>query len=71
MSTRTIVEFNHDYAHAIERNHASFLKALECYLASASEEDAECLKRFGIHRIWTGHHSDDRRIVTPREGETL
>ena len=64
MSTRTIFEINHDMAREIERNPQSFLRDLDRYLGSASQENAERLERYGIRRAWWGHHSDERKVVS-------
>ena len=64
MSTRTIVEINHDCADMIERNPDSFVRDLMSYLNSAGEDNAERLKRYGITLAWWGHHSDERAVVT-------
>ena len=64
MSVRTIFEINHDHTDMIERNPHSFVRDLTSYLSSASQENAERLSRYGIRLAWSGHHSDERRVVT-------
>jgi hypothetical protein len=64
MSTRSIFEINHDFAGEIARYPEEFIEALTRYLNSASAEAAEELRCFGMARSWTGHHSDQRKVVT-------
>ena len=64
MSIRTIVEINHDFGHQIERNPEAFLRALRHYINSTSERNGAELERFGVRVAWSGHHSDDRKVVT-------
>lgn len=71
MSTRTIVEINHDFAHMIEKNPDSFVRDLMRYLGSAGEDNAARLERYGIRLAWWGHHSDERAVVTKYETKTL
>ena len=69
MGTRTILEFNHDRAHDIERDPEGFMQALNYYLNSASQKNMERLERYGIRRVWWGSSYDQRKLVTPF-GET-
>ena len=71
MSTRTIVEINHDYAHRIEEEPESFVRDLMRYLGSAGEDNATRLERYGIRLAWQGHHSNKRSVVTEYETKEL
>lgn len=71
MSTRTIFEFNHDYAHEIERDPEYFVKALLRYLGSAGDDNAVRLERFGVRLAWWGHHSAERKVVTKYSEKAL
>ena len=64
MSIRTIFEFNHDYVHKIKEDPEGFLRALEYYLNSASQREADALELFGVRRAWMGHHSTERKVAT-------
>lgn len=65
MSQRTIVEINHDLAHAIERNPDDFMMTLRMYLGSGDPRHAERLRlSYGFNVAWRGHHSDERSVVT-------
>lgn len=64
MSQRSVVEFNHDYSHEIDRAPSGQVeKLLVQALASGSDESWEPLRRFGITRVVQLHHSDDRKVV--------
>lgn len=69
MSQRTIVEFNHDYAHKLDGAddiRQVFARLVDHALRSGSKEDWEQLRRFGITRIVQCHHSDDRKVIVNR-----
>jgi hypothetical protein len=53
MSNRTLIEINHD---ALEVSDG-LLEALHRYVKSASRENADWLKHYGIHVIGMRHHS--------------
>lgn len=59
MSIRSIMEFNHDMSHEIERNPQAFLTILGQYLASANFRNSVELQRFGITVMASHHHSAD------------
>lgn len=64
MSQRSVCEFNHDYAHYIERNPEMFCELLRRALAGGDKESWEELGlRFGLKRIIQRHHSDDGEVV--------
>ena len=63
MSVRTIVEFNHDYAHRIDEDGAEFVAWLRYALNSGSSVNWERLEQFGVRRIVQAHHSDDRSAM--------
>lgn len=63
MSTRSIVEINHDYTHEIADNPVEFVQALRIYLNDPNEPNAKSLLRFGMIVAWSGHHSEDRHIL--------
>jgi predicted transcriptional regulator len=66
MSIRTLVEFNHDYAHRIEEDGLQFLTLLEAVLRGHDKEATEELQhRFGVTVGRARHHS------TPMKGELL
>ena len=60
MSQRTIVEFNNDYAHEIERHGEAFVAILKTALASGDDRHWEALKAFGITKGFQCHHSTKR-----------
>lgn len=63
MSMRSLVEFNHDYAHKIVADPDGFVLALRHFLNGADLKTAEALERFGVTVSVTAHHSDDRHAV--------
>jgi hypothetical protein len=63
MSMRSIVEFNHDYAHRIEDEPATFAGLLTLALKSGGPEQWERLEHFGVRRAVMTHHSADRKVV--------
>jgi hypothetical protein len=71
MGTRTIFEINHDMTHAIEDDPEAFVKALVYYLGSASDRNAESLRRFGLRRAWWGSSYDERKVVSKYEETVL
>ncbi len=64
MSVRTIVEFNHDFAHEISENAPEFVKLLRRAMGSGSKECWERLERFGVTFAVSAHHSDERTVST-------
>lgn len=65
MSNRTIVEFNHDFAHEIERDPKGFMgtiKKMLCFGSNAPGLDTG-LARYGIKTAPTCSHVDTR-VVT-------
>ena len=68
MSWRTLIEFNHDVmGKAIKADPEGFVRAMDFLNNSASERNAEEVKRFGITVIRTRHHSDDFMSQLPPE----
>jgi hypothetical protein len=63
MSMRTIVEFNHDYAHKIADDPAEFAAWLDLALKSGDQRRWDELERYGVKRAVMAHHSDDRKAV--------
>lgn len=64
MSQRTIVEFNHDCGHEIDRDPEGFLRALRHLINSGSgTRENEALERFGVRVTPTHHHSVRARVV--------
>lgn len=63
MSVRTIVEFNHDYAHKIDENGPEFLAWLRLALNSSNKDSWGKLDRFGVRMAAVAHHSDDRKVT--------
>ena len=58
MSNRTIMEFNHDYAHNIEENSLTFLELIGAVMRGLDREAKEELQsRFGVTVGRTRHHS--------------
>ena len=62
MSNRSLIEINHDFSHAIERDPYSFASAMCRYLGSASHENAKELQRYGVRVFGMRHHSDGFNI---------
>jgi hypothetical protein len=62
MSMRTIIEFNHDYAHLITDEGPEFVAFLRQALNSGSERDWEKLRHFGVRRALMAHHSQERKV---------
>ena len=64
MSQRTIVEFNHDFAHKIDAEATGKVEAL-LYQAmrSGAREYWELLEPYGIRRIVQCHHADERAVI--------
>lgn len=59
MSNRSLIEFNHDFSHAIKRDPAGFAADLGAYLSSASPRTASILEdRYGLRVFGMRHHSD-------------
>lgn len=64
MSQRSVVEFNHDCSHEIDKAPTGAVERLLLRaLASGSDEAWEPLRRYGITRVVQLHHSDDRKVV--------
>lgn len=60
MSNRTLIEINHDFAHAIDAGGAGdFERALLGYLRSASKESAKRLEFYGVRVLGMRHHSEN------------
>lgn len=59
MSNRTLIEINHDCAHAIDRaGTGDFERALLRYLRSAGRDEAKYLERYGVRVFGMRHHSE-------------
>lgn len=58
VSNRALIEINHDFTYHIDNNPREFTDALCSYLKSASPDNAEKLKYFGVHVFGTRHHLD-------------
>lgn len=54
MSSRTLIEINHDFEGRLD---ADFLAALRRYLCSANRDTADDMARFGVRVIGMRHHS--------------
>lgn len=66
MSIRSLIEINHDFAWRMD---ADFQQALQRYLASGSQHEADALKlSYGLNVIGTRHHSTDFRIPEGTDG---
>lgn len=66
MSNRTLMEFNHDYAHRIEENWLQFSELLGAVMRGRDQAAIEELRSsFGVTVGRTRHHS------TPMKGELL
>lgn len=63
MSQRTIVEFNHDFAHDVEDNAEEVGKRLRRAMSSGDPKEWEKLAQFGIQRVVQAHHSDKRSAI--------
>lgn len=68
MSIRSLLEFNHDYAHEITNDPAAFIAALRRYQNCADRETAAPLERFGVRRVSTRHHADKFHIDEREDG---
>lgn len=62
MSNRTIVEINHDYAAKIRADEAAFSAALGQALNSDASYAWDALRGFGVTRLASAHHSDEREV---------
>lgn len=71
MSQRTIVEFNHDYAGAIDRDPDGFLRAIRNMLNSGVNENEsdkrDRLDHYGVRTSPTHHHSDKAEVILTTE----
>ena len=71
MGNRTIVEFNHDYAHKIDDDPEGFLRAIRTMLSSGVNEQEsdkrDALALFGVRTSPTHHHSSRAEIVLSDE----
>ncbi len=63
MSHRTVVEFNHDFAHMIRKHPERFLMALGVALNSGSQSNWQELHEFGVNYITDRHHSNKGAVV--------
>lgn len=64
MSIRTIIEINHDYGDAIDRDPEGFVHAIRSQIRSAYEpETIQRLRHFGVVVVESVHHSTDRKVV--------
>lgn len=63
MSNRTIVEFNHDYTHKIDRDAVTFIRGLLNALRGGDRESWKALESFGVRQAIMAHHSDKRHVV--------
>jgi hypothetical protein len=57
VSNRTLLEINHDYVHSLN-DPTPFKEILIRYLCSASPQNAEELKRYGVRVFGIRHHSE-------------
>lgn len=69
MSQRTIVEFNHDFGGAIDRDPEGFVQAIRAMInGGATDRYAnEHLRRYGVTASPTCHHSGIRKVVLATE----
>ncbi len=67
MSTRTIVEINHDFADRLERSPGPFMRVLGEWLRGATPEAKALLEHYGVRVVWSGHHSMQREVNTEHE----
>ena len=67
MSSRSIVEINHDHAGRIERNRDLFMGLLERALNSNDRAHWDKLLPFGVRRITTCHHTEERKVIVGKE----
>ena len=63
MSTRTIIEINHDHVERIKIEPEFFARQMRLALQSNSNEAWSYLRMFGVTRIVEAHHSDERKVV--------
>lgn len=64
MSFRTIIELNHDYGHAIQRDPEAFIRFLTSHINAANDPDTiDALRHYGVVVVETVHHSADRAVV--------
>jgi hypothetical protein len=68
MSQRSIIELNHDFSHAIDREGGRFVDLLLRALASGDERYWQDLDRYGVRRIAQCHHSEHRTVTVGRGG---
>ena len=64
MSQRTIVEFNHDYAHEVGRDRGALSELLAAVMRSGRPDSEEewRLGRYGVRVLTSRHHSDSLRV---------
>ena len=65
MSSRTLIEINHDYS---DRLDAEFLAWLKLYARSGASNAAERLADMGVRVIADRHHADLYRIPEKTDG---
>lgn len=62
MSNRTIIELNHDWAAKIASDPAEAGAALAAALTRNDQPGWDALRQFGMTRIVTAHHTDERNV---------
>ena len=67
MSSRSIVEINHDHAGRIERNRDLFMGLLERALSNSIHDNWAKLLPFGVRLITTCHHTEERKVIVGKE----
>lgn len=69
MSVRTIVEFNHDYGHVIDRDPDGFMRSLRTVLAGNGRGEWDNLRlHYGVRYLVKRHHSTDGDVRLLNEG---
>ena len=63
MSQRTVVEFRHDFVHAIAKDGDLFVRLLERALSGGSKDDWKPLEHFGVRRAAQRSESEPCRVV--------
>lgn len=73
MSNRTIIEINHDFALKLDAERFDFMNLIGRVLRNSEDKPAwDELKRYGVTRHATVHHTDERVLyINGRAAQAL